>query len=165
MSPIYVAQLILGVESSLERGRPMTSHIIKEHWFSLSRQLLKGNSSSAGGGISGGLPHSCWDVVCIDFVQVIHMLSQLLWCPVCNGPIINDFGSSLTHCFPNFRAERITWKLFRYTVGFISDSKSVAQVGSKKVHVFLTVFQMGQLFCGSTQNCVTREIRCLRLVM
>lgn len=50
-----VAQLILGVESALEHGRPMTSHIIREHWFSLSQQLLKGNSCSAGGGISGCL--------------------------------------------------------------------------------------------------------------
>lgn len=127
------------------------------YWKAIAPQLVVG--------FQAALPHSCWDVVCIDFVQVVHMLSQLLWCPVCNGPIINDFGSSLTHCFPNFRAQRITWKLFGYTVGFISDSKSVAQVGCKKVQFFLTVFQMGQLFYGSTQNCVTREIRCLRLVM
>lgn len=105
------------------------------YWKAITAQLVVG--------FQAALPHSCWDVVCLDFVQVVCMLAQLLWSPVCNRPIINDFGSSLTHCFPNFKAQRVTWKLSRYTVGFISDSKSVAPVGSKRVHFFLAVFQMG----------------------
>lgn len=101
------------------------------YWKAIAPQLVVG--------FQAALPRSCWDVICLDFVQVAGMLSQWPWSPVCYRPIINDFGSSPAPCFPNFRAHRITWKLFRYTVGFISDSKSVAQVGSKKVHFFYSL--------------------------
>lgn len=38
-------------------------------------------------GVCGHLPLPCWDSLCLEFVQVLYLLSQPLWLLICNYPV------------------------------------------------------------------------------